>query len=94
MPTIKVKIHQSLRVKDHSYEFEGAFTGIRIIDAISSMLENTPGLIINCLKDGNKRPGILYLVDKTELASLGLLESSVDDWEDIEIRIIPVLHGG
>ncbi|MHA2249852.1 MAG: hypothetical protein ACXAD7_05795 [Candidatus Kariarchaeaceae archaeon] len=94
MPTIKVKIHQSLRAEDQNHEFEGTFTGIRIIDAIGSLLENTPGMRDNCLKDGNKRPGILYLVDKTELASLGLLESSVDDWNDIQIRIIPILHGG
>jgi hypothetical protein len=45
-----------------------------------------------CLKNNKPKPGILYIAEGTELSSLGLLDNKLD--EEIEIRIVPILHGG
>ena len=92
MPTLKIKLHQSLRVHGEPFEFFDSFRSGSILDNIRNLLHHNPQILDLCLSDKGKKPGILYLADKTELASLGLLECELE--EDLEIRIVPILHGG
>lgn len=95
MPHLKIKIHLSLRVPGEKFEYSGNFTNITIIEAIRELLKESTQISDICLKDGKRRPGLLYLSGKTELSSLGLLESSVDEINnEMIVRIIPILHGG
>ena len=92
MVTLNLKLHQSLWQNDEPHEFTGSFENLTIIEAIRQLLKEYPKILELCLSNGKKRPGILYIAEKVELASLGLLENQLD--EDLEIRIVPVLHGG
>ena len=92
MPTLKIKLHQSLRIQDEPYEFSDLFNSGTIVDNMRKLLHNQPEILDLCLSNKGKKPGILYLLDKTELGSLGLLENELE--EDLEIRIVPILHGG
>ena len=92
MPIIRIKVHPSIHIQGTPSVLEGEFNEITILDAMNSLLESYPDLLELCLKDQKPKPGILYIADGTELASLGLLESNID--EEIEIRIVPILHGG
>ncbi|MHA2169822.1 MAG: hypothetical protein ACXAB7_08015 [Candidatus Kariarchaeaceae archaeon] len=91
---VKLIIHQSLRIQGHDHVDEGDFEKSSVLEAIESLLRHSPELTETCLKSGDRRPGLLYLSGKTELASLGLLNTNVDEWNHLEIRIIPILHGG
>ena len=92
MPTLKIKLHQSLRIQGQPFEFFNSFESGSILDNIRNLLNSNPEILGLCLSEEGKKPGILYLSNKTELASLGLLENQLD--EDLEIRIVPILHGG
>ena len=92
MARLKLKLHQSLRVKEEPYEFEGEFESGSVISNIRQLLENNPNILDLCLSEKGRKPGILYLSGKTELSSLGLLDEQLD--EDLELRIVPILHGG
>ena len=92
MNQLTLKFHQSLRLKGIEHEFIESFDDVTILEAIRRILEPYPQMKPLCLQEGKKKPGILYLSGKTELASLGLLEHQLK--EDLIIRIVPVLHGG
>ena len=92
MARLKLKLHQSLRVENEPHEFEGEFESGSIINNIRELLMKNPKILELCLSEKGRKPGILYLSGKTELSSLGLLDEQLD--EDIELRIVPVLHGG
>lgn len=92
MPSLKIKIHQSLRVEGQPYEFEGSFDSGTILENMKNLLSTHKLIFDLCLTAKGKKPGLLYLADKTELASLDLLDQNMDD--DMDIRIVPILHGG
>lgn len=92
MPVLKIKLHQSLRIKGEPHEFSTSVNSGTIVDNMRKILSNQPEILDLCLANNGKKPGILYLSENTELASLGLLESELE--EDLEIRIVPILHGG
>ena len=92
MVNLRLKLHQSLRVEKEPFEFEGEFESGTLIENIRDLLKNSPTISDLCLSDRGRKPGILYLSGRTELSSLGLLEELMD--EDIELRIVPILHGG
>ncbi|MCE7733780.1 MAG: hypothetical protein GPJ54_02810 [Candidatus Heimdallarchaeota archaeon] len=92
MPILKIKLHQSLRIKGEPHEFSESFNSGTIVNNMRKLLSNQPAILDLCLSHKGRKPGILYLSEKTELASLGLLESELN--EDLEIRIVPILHGG
>ncbi|MHA2029925.1 MAG: hypothetical protein ACW99Q_11075, partial [Candidatus Kariarchaeaceae archaeon] len=92
MPKLKIKLHQSLRLVEFPFEFESEFNSGSIIDCMRDLLSGYPVIIDMCLTDKGRKPGLLYISGNTELASLGLLEHNLD--EDLEIRIVPILHGG
>ena len=88
---LTLKIHRSLREINEPEKINADVEGI-LIDAIKEMISPYQE-IYNQLFDSNKRrPGILYISNQLELSSLGLLEEEID--EDMEIKIVPVLHGG
>ena len=92
MARLKLKLHQSLRVKDEPYEFEGEFESGTLISNMRKLLKNNPNILDLCLSEKGRKPGILYISGQTELSSLGLLDEQLD--EDIDLRIVPILHGG
>ena len=92
MPILRIKVHPSINVEGTPSVIEGEFEEISILEAMTSLLDSYPDLSDLCLKGKKVKPGILYIADGTELASLGLLNSKLD--EEIEIRIVPILHGG
>lgn len=92
MVKIRIQLHKSMRIPNQPYSFEGDFENITLIEAINKLLKDNIEIYKLCLKDGYKKPGLLYFSNDVELSSLGLLETNID--EDIEIRIVPILHGG
>ena len=92
MPTLRIKVHPSIHVKGTPSLIEGDFADTTILGAMNSLLNSYPELSDLCLKDKKAKPGILYIAEGAELASLGLLNNKLD--EEIEIRIVPILHGG
>jgi len=63
-----------------------------LIDAIKEMISPYQEIYSQLFNSNKIRPGILYISNQLELSSLGLLEEEID--EDMEIKIVPVLHGG
>ncbi len=94
MTLLRIKLHPSIKIKDKPTEFEGEFSGIKLIEAMNKLLSKYPQIHQLCLKDNHKKPGILYISDGAELASLGMLDTVIGDDEYIEVRIVPILHGG
>ncbi len=92
MPTLRIKVHPSIHVEGTPSVIDGEFKEITILEAMNSLLDSYPDLMNLCLKDKKARPGILYIAEGAELASLGLLDNKLD--EELEIRIVPILHGG
>lgn len=92
MVKLKLKLHQSLRIEEESYKFEGDFDSGTVIENMRKLLKTNLAILDLCLTEKGRKPGILYLSGKTELSSLGLLDELMD--EDIELRIVPILHGG
>lgn len=92
MPILKIKLHQSLRLQNEPYEFSDLFNSGTILDNMKKLLSTHPPILDLCLSEQGRKAGILYLSQKTELASLGLLDHIHE--EDLEIRIVPILHGG
>lgn len=92
MVTLSIKIHQSLWIEGEEQSFSGEFMNETIITALSKLLTTSPKVMEQVLRDGHKKPGILFIYDKTELSSLGLLEQPLT--EDMSVRIVPILHGG
>lgn len=92
MTILAIKIHQSLWIEGEKNSFSGDFNGKTILEAMNALLEEAPKIKELCLKDNKRRPGILYIYDKTELASLGLFDELFT--EDLLVRIVPILHGG
>jgi hypothetical protein len=92
MPKLKIKLHQSLRLADLPFEFENDFDSGSIFECMKDLLITYPLIFDLCLSEKGRKPGILYISGKTELASLGLLDHELD--EDLVIRIVPILHGG
>ena len=93
MAILKIKLHQSLWIEGENHEFSGEVEQLTIIDSIKKILKDNPKVLSACLtSEFTKKPGILYISGKMEIASLGLLNQIMD--EDIDLRIVPVLHGG
>lgn len=92
MPILRIKVHPSIHIQGTPSLIEGEFKDITIIEAMNSLLDSYPELSDVCLKEKKAKPGILYISEGTELSSLGLLDNNLD--EEIEIRIVPILHGG
>ena len=96
MVTVTIEIHRSLRKPEDPREYvvevndNDRTLGQIIADALSSHPE-----IKNEVLDGTRsKPGILYIANKTELRSLGLIDTPFNPDEDLKLKIVPVLHGG
>lgn len=94
MTKLTVVLHPSIKFKGIPRQFEGEFSGKTLISAIDELLQPYPQLRELALKSGKKRPGILYISQGAELASLGMLDIILDGDEKIEVKIVPILHGG
>jgi hypothetical protein len=81
-----------MRIEGEPSEFSGDFEGTTIIDAIVALVTPYPKIAELCIENNGKKPGLLYISDKVELASLGLLNESFD--EELLVRLVPILHGG
>ncbi|MHA2504604.1 MAG: hypothetical protein ACXAE3_17250 [Candidatus Kariarchaeaceae archaeon] len=91
MVLLTLQVHPSIRPKSIPGELQGQFGNVSILQAIRMLIENTELESLLLIKGGLK-PGLLAFAGKTELVSLGLLTSTID--QDIHVRIVPILHGG
>jgi hypothetical protein len=91
-----LEIHRSLRnPEDPSHlNLEIINTQKTYMQIISEMLEELPNIKSEVVLNNRPKPGILYIANQSELNSLGILNQKVDVSEDIEIKIVPILHGG
>ncbi len=92
MPNLIIKIHKSISIPNLPIKFQGNYSGVTILEAINKLLDNYKDIKELCIVNGSPKPGILFIAKGAELKSLGLLNNKLD--EDLEIRIVPVLHGG
>ncbi len=90
---LKVNLHQSMPVKnkmiDRTFNISD---NLSLKNAIIQLLEQYPEVYSYLVKDGDIRPGFLLISGKIELRTTGKLENKLT--ENMEIRIIPISHGG
>ena len=94
MTRVILRIHPSIKLPDVPLQFEGEFENVPLIQAISTLLQPYPAMAEQCLNKNKKKPGILYISEGSELGSLGLLDAVIGEEEEIEVRVVPILHGG
>jgi len=63
-----------------------------LLDGLIFLLSKHERVVNILISDSDIRPGYLLLSNKVELKSTGKLYSPVES--DMEIRIIPISHGG
>lgn len=94
MTIVSVSIHPSIRIKDLPGKFEGEYSKVTLMHAMSDLLGKYPELFELCMKQEGRKPGILYISEGAELGSLGMLDNIIGEEDKIEVRIVPILHGG
>jgi hypothetical protein len=67
-------------------------TETNLLDGLIFLLSKHEKVVNMLISDSDLRPGYLILSNKVELKSTGKLYSPVKS--DMEIRIIPISHGG
>ena len=92
---LKIKIHRALRDVNDEEMFVIEFkTPIKLSTAIQKCLRNSPKLLAQIFKEDKPRHGILFFSENAELSTLGLLDKAIDVLENMEIKIVPIMHGG
>ena len=92
MVVFTLQIHPSIREPDVPSKIKVDVEQMTILTAIDVALQKYPKLSTLILDNGKMRAGLLVFADKTELTSMGLLDSEIN--ESLNIRIVPILHGG
>lgn len=92
-----IEIHRSLRSPEDEMIFQTSLTDNEsrtYMEVINELLESVKHIQDEVILNGDAKPGILFISDRTELNSLGILTEQVDTSEDVHIKIVPILHGG
>lgn len=89
---LQLKLHPSIREPSFPDILSGDFNQNTIIHCINQLVSDYPNIKDLILEDGRPKAGLLFIANKTELDSLGLLDEELD--EDLLIRVVPILHGG
>lgn len=89
----KIIMHIHPSIPSDSDFLQGEFEeGTKLLEGIVSILSKDQKISKIILSNCNIRPGFLFISDKTELRTTGKLDEIIN--EDLEIRIIPISHGG
>ena len=89
---ITVLLHPSIPSKGKILTGQISNTTLLIDGIISILCKDKQASAIIFDNNNNIRPGFLLLSNKVELKSTGLLNSYISS--DLEIKIIPISHGG
>ncbi len=88
---IVIQIHPS--IPSDSDILQGEFEeGTNLLDGIISILSKDQKISKIILSNGEIRPGFLLISNKIELRTTGKTRDPIT--ENLEIRIIPISHGG
>ncbi len=96
MVTVTIEIHRSLRKAEDPKEYvvEVNESDRTLGEIIAEALSTHPEIKDEVLDGTKSKPGILYIANKTELRSLGIVDTPFNPDEDLKLKIVPVLHGG
>ena len=64
----------------------------KIIDGIISVLKIDENITNLLIINGDIKPGYLLISDKRELKTTGIINEKISS--DLDVRIIPISHGG
>ena len=88
---IVIHIHPS--IPSNSSILQGNFVeGTNLLEGVVSILSKDQRISEILLKNGEIRHGFLFISNKIELRTTGKLTEQIK--ENMEIRIIPISHGG
>ena len=88
---IILQIHPSIPSEIDS--LQGEFEeGTKLLEGVISMLSKVQKVSKILLHNGDIRPGFLLISNKIELRTTGKIYEFIT--ENMEIRIIPISHGG
>ncbi|MCE7742929.1 MAG: hypothetical protein GOP50_10780 [Candidatus Heimdallarchaeota archaeon] len=88
---LTVLLHPSIESKDHI--LTGKINSeTRILDGIISVLKIDENVAHLLVIDNEIKPGYLLISDKRELKTTGIINEIITS--DMDVRIIPISHGG
>lgn len=94
---LTIEIHRSLRSSTAPKHYSKHFStteNYMLQQAIELTLQSVPEISGQIFNNHRVKPGLLFFSGKTELNSLGLLDTPLDSSNDITITIVPIMHGG
>ena len=89
--TLTIVLHPSIQSEERILTKQVNDKAI-LRESILTILSSNRSVFDLLVIDNNIKPGFLLLSNKVELKSTGLLDTKIES--DLEIKIIPISHGG